>query len=79
MLFRKVIVLLMFLFVCRGFSQVPDFPGTKFGIEVFGTTGSYLTKKENYNAELWKPGAGVAMNLWVLPKKACEFIFASWF
>jgi hypothetical protein len=63
------VLLFLMLSLSNAFAQIPDFKPVKFGIEIFGTAGSYLLKQTNYNASFWQPGAGVGLNLWISPKK----------
>jgi hypothetical protein len=67
---KSIVVLVSLMFsLSNALAQIIDFKPVKFGIEVFGTSGSYLVKQTNYDASLWKPGAGFGLNLWILPKK----------
>ncbi len=67
---KKLLIFCFLLFAAFSvWADKPSFPKVKFGLELFGTTGSYLLQKTKYNTDLWKPGAGFGLNLWVRPKK----------
>jgi hypothetical protein len=65
----SIVLVLLILSQTVCLAQIPLFPKVKFGIEAFGTTGAYLLEKANYNVNLWKPGTGVGLNLWIAPKR----------